>query len=958
MAQRFLASMLGTVANDHTGINLRAGGTALQGDHAELFGNVGSGGRLAISTQPNVDLTLATTSRTGFVNACAAALTAGCDLYIDQPIYLACGNDPTTPIFLPSNLNIAFGPKGLFIVDHLTVCPFILANTQDCIYNDWRVLYIGNFGQNCIDQNFGPMFTVPGIVHNVTLTNYYQALYASSGGVHGVNLTGGQTAAWWGPSAYTNLFCFRGACQRLTFNRLKVFVPQGASCASFVPVVCGFYPDFIEGTTVTGNPALSQSNCASPSQIKFIDPEFDGYMMGWVEYGDVYIENPILRRYTDVQDGTTGTVTFSAGLASGVSTGTLAANWPASPGTGTYELLLNNVTLATSALTASGATLPFTSTTGVALGMYATGTNIPPNAYVLSFVVNTSVTLSANIQASVANGASIQFGQSIYTVLTAGSTTMGTFQYPMRFNSAYASGTSMTLTGWILGNGSWTVTFSSGDIKTVTVAGTAATWSGALSANATSAAATILTTTTTTATAGSGNVGGVGNWSAPPHGFYMNSGGLTWNYRLVVKGGVDYGNFVGLPTRRATGSGSTICFKWEPGNYSEINGFTSYRPDGFIDIQSFGDPRGGKLLNCSGCVDSSLSTLDGGIIWGIRAPGPSPLINFVSDNVTMTDLAAVSAQFPITQMVGANSGCSITNWRVYVNDFNNSGYLCIPFAGDSLRVTAEYHAQLDNSTTTFRGLVDNTGVLTNSDMDIVVFGHRKWSVTFSAALLINATSATLLSNWLFDTGPYLVTFPSGEQRVLTLTLNSTTVAAFTALTSAEPALGAYANGALINNYGNWKSRWIGMQSGKSYNNRVRVRDVFNGWEGLLIGNTPTETITEQVLFTPTAAASFYDIPLTKFQSTMSVLSYSWTIVGNLGTANGLTLVNLGWSGFPTQIAAGLNITTATNVNRQPLTAPIPMTGTLALRATCAAGTFDGTGQVCLSVTAQQIGVNG
>jgi hypothetical protein len=66
--------------------------------------------------------------------------------------------------------------------------------------------------------------------------------------------------------------------------------------------------------------------------------------------------------------------------------------------------------LETSAQTLSGVTLPFTDTTGVIVGQLVTGTNIAANATVLSFVANTSVTLSIAISGTVASGAAITFG--------------------------------------------------------------------------------------------------------------------------------------------------------------------------------------------------------------------------------------------------------------------------------------------------------------------------------------------------------------------------------------------------------------------------------------------------------------------------------------------------------------------------------------------------------------------
>ena len=81
-----------------------------------------------------------------------------------------------------------------------------------------------------------------------------------------------------------------------------------------------------------------------------------------------------------------------------------------------------NVVLPTSAATATGATLPFSSTTGVATGQVVAGTGIPDGTTVLFFTANTSVTLSASVTGSgVASGASISFTANPYTSCTGSS---------------------------------------------------------------------------------------------------------------------------------------------------------------------------------------------------------------------------------------------------------------------------------------------------------------------------------------------------------------------------------------------------------------------------------------------------------------------------------------------------------------------------------------------------------
>jgi hypothetical protein len=89
---------------------------------------------------------------------------------------------------------------------------------------------------------------------------------------------------------------------------------------------------------------------------------------------------------------TTGQILFAPGEAGTIPTGT---------------------THSTSGDTPSGTTLPFSSTTGVANGMSVSGTNIPANTFVASFVANTSVTLTQAVSGDVPSSTVITFGPSI-----------------------------------------------------------------------------------------------------------------------------------------------------------------------------------------------------------------------------------------------------------------------------------------------------------------------------------------------------------------------------------------------------------------------------------------------------------------------------------------------------------------------------------------------------------------
>ena len=79
---------------------------------------------------------------------------------------------------------------------------------------------------------------------------------------------------------------------------------------------------------------------------------------------------------------------------------------------GESHIIPSAVTINTSGDTPSGSVLPFTSTTGVVAGMSVSGTHIAAGTFVLSFVTNTSVTLTQAITGDVASAAPIVFGPS------------------------------------------------------------------------------------------------------------------------------------------------------------------------------------------------------------------------------------------------------------------------------------------------------------------------------------------------------------------------------------------------------------------------------------------------------------------------------------------------------------------------------------------------------------------
>ena len=137
------------------------------------------------------------------------------------------------------------------------------------------------------------------------------------------------------------------------------------------------------------------------------------------------------------------------------------------------------------------------------------------------------------------------------------------------------------------------------------------------------------------------NVGGINDWLAPPHLFYLNfdpSGDPSlFNENIVIENVVDYGERTGLP--RTTSSGN--CYSLKLGEYhGSVNNYVSFRPDGFMDVLWSTDL---TLSNITASYDSSFLN---GTYPMIRFPA-SDYHELTFQNVKMQDTAEDASIDPI-----------------------------------------------------------------------------------------------------------------------------------------------------------------------------------------------------------------------------------------------------------------------------------------------------------------------
>jgi hypothetical protein len=141
-----------------------------------------------------------------------------------------------------------------------------------------------------------------------------------------------------------------------------------------------------------------------------------------------------------------------------------------------------------------------------------------------------------------------------------------------------------------------------------------------------------------------GNTGGIGKWFAPPHLFYLNydlkQPGLE-NRNIRILDVIDYGNRVGVARDQPGDSGSGFANSLKIGAIdSEVDGYTSYRPDGLLDLMSSANL---KISNVNATYDSSFLN---DRYPAVRFP-QAPYTDVTLENIRIADKAPITRIAPI-----------------------------------------------------------------------------------------------------------------------------------------------------------------------------------------------------------------------------------------------------------------------------------------------------------------------
>ncbi len=181
------------------------------------------------------------------------------------------------------------------------------------------------------------------------------------------------------------------------------------------------------------------------------------------------------------------------------------------------------------------------------------------------------------------------------------------------------------------------------------------------------------------------NVGGVGDWFAPPHLFYLNYADAgdpeLFNRNIRIRNVVDDGPRIG--TARDTKSGNALSLKIGCVSCS-VDHYVSNRPDGFLDVLS---SNGLTVANVAASYDSTFEN-NQWPAWRFPSAGYS---HVTFENIVLKDTAAATLHPPIDgNGQAANDHIVFSNVRVEINRWAGGGGLLPDIAGQGNDVALDY----------------------------------------------------------------------------------------------------------------------------------------------------------------------------------------------------------------------------------------------------------------------------
>ncbi len=256
----------------------------------------------------------------GVVQAFDAAKNNAFSLQVDCPVFIHVGMDIARPIFVDNGTYVIFTDGGQFIVDNALVPSFVITDSTNIVFANWKVKYVGTVPMNYhTDGYYNNGVWIPGdaspagFFNDRTRTTWLK----EHRGIKFLH-TG---AVWVGPTNLSALVFIEGDSQNVTVVNMTVTVPPDAPPNKFMPMVFSFTPGYKSNVTAVPPPpppandsnitdyAPLETIIATPSNLTFSNITLDGYYMGFqgtLQNGT--FNNITALRYSDLQDSNGGTV--------------------------------------------------------------------------------------------------------------------------------------------------------------------------------------------------------------------------------------------------------------------------------------------------------------------------------------------------------------------------------------------------------------------------------------------------------------------------------------------------------------------------------------------------------------------------------------------------------------------------------------------------------------------------
>jgi len=244
----------------------------------------------------------------GVARAFDACKNNAFELLVDSPVFIHVGRDISRPIFVDNGTHVRFTKNGLFITDDVLQPAFVIANSTDVQFVNWRVQYVGGIP---IDRTVGGYYnngvlvgqSYPSAAFNdLALTPWLKAHRGIEFGD-----AGAKNCPWHGPTNMSSLFYLIGSTNHVDIENMTLFVPPDAKGSQFIPMAfsmtSGYNNNVVPVASADNDSWTSVPNISVPRDLTFKNITLDGYYMGFQgTFQHSTITNVIGLRYGDLQD--------------------------------------------------------------------------------------------------------------------------------------------------------------------------------------------------------------------------------------------------------------------------------------------------------------------------------------------------------------------------------------------------------------------------------------------------------------------------------------------------------------------------------------------------------------------------------------------------------------------------------------------------------------------------------